>query len=72
MTTESLQIIAVLAGAFSSAGAAHVGVKVALNGTRERVKEIAADVRSQGDTLASVDKRLAVMEVIVDRRAHPR
>ena len=53
------QAIAVILG---PAGAAFVGVKVAVNGMREDVREIKGDVKDMRKDVAAHETRLTVLE----------
>jgi hypothetical protein len=56
---------------FGPTGAAFVGVKLTLNGTREDVREIKADVKALGGTVTGLDKRVTVIEDRADRHGSP-
>lgn len=62
MSSDFIQIAVVIGSIVGPAGAAWAGVKVSLNGTRERVKEIQAEVKEHTGQLAKVDTRLTVIE----------
>lgn len=55
------QAIAVILG---PAGAAFVGVKVAVNGMREDVREIKGDVKDMRKHVAEHETRLTVLEAV--------
>lgn len=56
---DILQLVAVILG---PTGAAWVGVRTALNGTREAVKNLATDMREVRHDLADVRERVAKLE----------
>lgn len=62
MSTETLQLLAALAGIFGSSGAAWVGVKVSLNGTRARVLEIHQDVKDLRGDVGGLSNRVTRIE----------
>lgn len=59
---DMAQILAILAPIIGSSGAAWVGVKVSLNGTRERVREIHAEVKEIREHQIDQESRVAVLE----------
>ena len=56
------EIIAALIAVFGSGGAAWAGVKVSLNGTREKVREIHADVKTLGVDVTNLKVQVARLE----------
>jgi hypothetical protein len=59
MSPEMWQAVAVIVG---PAGAAWIGVKVAVNGMREDVREIKGDVKDLRVTVNQHGERLAVLD----------
>jgi len=57
-------VLAVISLILGPGGAAWAAVRVALNGTREDVRELRADVRKMKEDIKDVSERVARLEVL--------